>query len=176
MNQQTVTWGTFCLVALAAALARPTLTRRLLGGFFILMGLGVNLAFVLLDPAGFVSIGTDAPLLGLYEWGFANVVALAPIVLGVFLAVYEVALGTAMLVGGRAGRWGLAAGVAFLLASTPLSTWTLPNLILAAALVAILLREPSPSLPDGSTSLPRRRTAAANPAAVSAAPRHSSAA
>ena len=175
MNQQTVIWGTFCLVALAAALARPTLTRRLLGGFFILMGLGVNLAFVLLDPAGFVSIGTDAPLLGLYEWGFANVVSLAPIVLGMFLAVYEVTLGTAMLVGGRAGRWGLAAGVAFLLASTPLSTWTLPNLILAAALVSILLREPSPTRPDGS-SVSKHRTSLLNPVPASAASRHGSAA
>ncbi|HEY3409975.1 MAG TPA: hypothetical protein VGK53_17530, partial [Propionicimonas sp.] len=34
------------------------------------------------------------------------------------------------------------AGITFLVASTPLSTWTLPNLILAAALIAILLREP----------------------------------
>lgn len=142
MNQQTIIWGSFCLLALGAALKWPALTRRFLGGFFIVMGLGVNLVYVLLDPAGFVSIGTDAPLMGVYAWAFSTLVALWPIGFGVLLASYEVALGTMMIIGGRPGRWGLLAGVTFLVASTPLSTWTLPNLVLAAALIAILRREP----------------------------------
>jgi len=142
MNHQTIVWGSFCLLALGAALRWPVPSRRFLGGFFIVMGLGVNFVFVLLDPAGFVRIGTDAPLLGLYAWAFSTVVAVAPVVLGVTLATYEVALGTMMIIGGRPGGWGLLAGIAFLVASTPLSTWTLPNLILAAALTVILLREP----------------------------------
>ncbi len=142
MNQQTIIWGSFCLLALGAALKWPVPTRRFLGGFFIVMGLGVNLVYVLLDPAGFVRIGTDAPLLGVYAWAFSTLVALWPVGFGVILATYEVALGTMMIIGGRPGRWGLLAGITFLVASTPLSTWTLPNLVLAAALIAILLREP----------------------------------
>ncbi|HEY3547215.1 MAG TPA: hypothetical protein VGK17_14170, partial [Propionicimonas sp.] len=142
MNHQTIIWGCFCLVALGASLKWPTNTRRFLGGFFIVMGVGVNLVYVLLDPEGFVRIGTDARLLSFYAWAFSTLVALWPIGFGVILASYEVALGTMMIVGGRPGRWGLLAGITFLVASTPLSTWTLPNLILAAALIAILLREP----------------------------------
>lgn len=150
MNQQTIIWAGFCLLALGAALRWPVPTRRFLGGFFILMGLGVNLVYVLLDPGGFVHIGTDAPLLGVYGWVFANVVALWPIGFGVILASYEVALGTMMIIGGRAARWGLCAGITFLVASTPLSTWTVPNLVLAAALISILVREPAHHASDAS--------------------------
>jgi len=144
MNHQTLVWGSFCLLAFATALFWPVPTRRVLGGFFIVMGLAVNLVYVLVDPAGFVRIGTAAPLLDVYAWGFSTVVALAPVALGVTLATYEVALGTMMIIGGRPGRWGLLAGIAFLLASTPLSTWTLPNLVLAAALMVILLKQARP--------------------------------
>lgn len=124
------------------------------------MALGVNFVFVLVDPAGFVRIGTDAPLLDFYAWAFSTVVAISPITLGVLLAAYELTLGTCMIVGGRPARWGLLAGIAFLVASTPLSTWTLPNLILAGALVAILWREPELALLRG-----RRLAAAVTPAA-----------
>ncbi len=160
MNQQTIIWGIFCLLALGAALLWPRLSRRVLGAFFIVMALGVNFVFVLVDPAGFVRIGTDAPLLDFYAWAFSTVVAISPITLGVLLAAYELTLGTCMIVGGRPARWGLLAGIAFLVASTPLSTWTLPNLILAGALVAILWREPEPALLRG-----RRLAAAVTPAA-----------
>ncbi len=155
MNQPTIIWGTFCLLALAAAILWPQPTRRFLGGFFILMALGVNLVYVLLNPAGFVAIGTDAPLLGFYAWVFSTIVALSPITLGITLATYELALGTCMIIGGRPARWGLLAGIAFLVASTPLSTWTLPNLILAGALLVILRREPgnlADTTPAGGTS------------------------
>lgn len=160
MNQQTIIWGIFCLLALGAALLWPRLSRRVLGAFFIVMALGVNFVFVLVDPAGFVRIGTDAPLLDFYAWAFSTVVAISPITLGVLLAAYELTLGTCMIVGGRPARWGLLAGIAFLVASTPLSTWTLPNLILAGALVAILWREPELALLRG-----RRLAAAVTPAA-----------
>ncbi len=142
MNQQTIIWGGFCLLALAAALIWPRPARRFLGGFFIVMALGVNLVFVLVNPAGFVGIGTDAPLLGFYEWAFSTIVVISPIAFGIALATYELALGTCMIIGGRPARWGLLAGIFFLVASTPLSTWTLPNLVLAVALLVILRREP----------------------------------
>lgn len=160
MNQQTIIWGIFCLLSLGAALLWPRLSRRVLGAFFIVMALGVNFVFVLVDPAGFVRIGTDAPLLDFYARAFSTVVAISPITLGVLLAAYELTLGTCMIVGGRPARWGLLAGIAFLVASTPLSTWTLPNLILAGALVAILWREPELALLRG-----RRLAAAVTPAA-----------
>ena len=94
-----------------------------------------------------------SPLLGLYAWAFSTVVAISPITLGVLLAAYELTLGACMIIGGRPARWGLLAGIAFLVASTPLSTWTLPNLILAGALAVILWREPEPALLRGRRSV-----------------------
>ena len=170
MNQQTLMWGSFCLLALGAALLWPALTRRFLGGFFILMGLGVNLVYVLLDPAGFVSIGTDAPLLSVYAWAFSTLVALWPIGFGVILASYEVALGTMMIIGGRYGRWGLFAGITFLVASTPLNTWTLPNLVLAAALITILVKEPQRDAGGASLRPKGRRAGSSRQHAATAVP------
>ncbi len=155
MNLQTTIWAGFCLIALVAAIRWPSLSRRVLGGFFLLMALGVNVVYVLLDPAGFVHIGTDAPLLAVYAWGFEKVVAISPVAFGLLLAGYEITVGVLMLIGGRFGRLGLAGGILFLVLSTPLNTWTLPNLVLAAALTTILVREPAP-----------RSTSAAGPVLV----------
>lgn len=140
--RETMIWACFCLLALGAAVRRPTLTRRFLGGFFLVMALGVNVLYVLLDPAGFVRIGTDGPLLGIYSWTFSHLVAISPVAFGLALAAFEVAAGILMICGGRAGRWGLVGGIGFLVLSTPLGIWTLPNLILACALLAILRRDP----------------------------------
>ena len=53
---------------------------------------------------------------------------------------------------------GLLAGIAFLVVSAPLSTWTLPNLVLAAALLVMLRREHRPE-PSDEFSRPPRSTA-----------------
>ena len=143
MNTQTMIWAGFCLIALVAALRWPRLSRRFLGGFVLLMAVGVNVVYVLLDPAGFVHIGTDAPLLAGYAWAFENVVAISPVTFGLLLAGYEITVGILMLIGGRVATLGLAGGILFLVLSAPLNAWTVPNLILAAALATILVREPA---------------------------------
>ncbi|HET6495055.1 MAG TPA: hypothetical protein VFH61_06800, partial [Thermoleophilia bacterium] len=62
------------------------------------------------------------------------------------------------------GSLGLLGGIVFLMVIAPLGPWTVPNLIMAAALGAILLRDPrhpsslrsvSPGFqaPDGSTTV-----------------------
>lgn len=140
MNQQTIVWATVCLVAVGVALRWPRFARYAFGGFFIVMALGVNVMYAILAPGGFVGLGTDAPLLPAYAWVFENVVALAPVAFGLTVAAYEVAVGTLMIRGGRAGEWGLLGGIAFLIASSPLGTWTLPNPIFAVALGIVLVR------------------------------------
>jgi hypothetical protein len=140
MIQQTIIWGAFCFVALAAAVRWPRLCRVGLGVFFIIMALGVNVVYVLVAPDGFVKLGTDAPLLRPYEWIFAHVVSSAPTALGLAIAAFEIAVGVLMIRGGHMSTWGLLGGIAFLVVSSPLGPWTLPNLVLAAAL-AVILRE-----------------------------------
>lgn len=140
MLQQTVVWAVACLAALGLALWRPNVGRVVLGAFFILMALGVNVVFVLLAPDGFVKLGTDAALLPAYEWTFRHFVAEAPAVFGLLVAAFEITVGVLMIRRGPLTRWALLAGIVFLVAITPLGPWTLPNLIMAAALLVIAVK------------------------------------
>jgi hypothetical protein len=164
MAQQTIIWTAFCLVALGLALWRPDSGRRALGIFFIIMAVGINVVFVLAAPDRFVDLGTSAPLLSPWGWVFEHVVARAPAVFGLLVASYEITIGLLMIKGGEWGSLGLLGGMVFLMVIAPLGPWTVPNLIMAAALGAILLRDPrhpsslrsvSPGFraPDGSTTV-----------------------
>jgi hypothetical protein len=147
MLHQTIVWAIVCLGALGLCLWRPDLGRVVLGVFFIVMAVGVNVVFVLLAPDGFVKLGTDAALLSAYEWGFRHIVAQAPAVFGLLVAAFEIVVGVLMIRRGPSTRWALLAGIAFLVAITPLGPWTLPNVIMAAALGVIALKghfAPSP--------------------------------
>ena len=141
MAQQTIVWTAFCLVALGLALWRPDAGRLVLGIFFIIMAVGVNVVFVLAAPGGFVDLGTSAPLLSPWGWVFEHVVAKAPAVFGLLVASFEITIGLLMIKGGQWGSLGLLGGIVFLLVIAPLGPWTVPNLIMAAALGAILLRD-----------------------------------
>lgn len=138
MLQQTFIWGAFCLAVFGLCLWRPRAGRIFLGVFFILMALGVNVVFALVDPDGFARLGTDAPLLAPYEWVFAHVVTRAPVAFGLLVAAFEITVGVLLIRGGRWTGWGLVGGIAFLVVISPLGPWTLPNLIMAAALGVLL--------------------------------------
>ena len=71
----------------------------------------------------------------------------APAVFGLLAAAFEIAVGLLLLKGGRQTNWGLLAGIVFLLAITPLGPWTLPNVIMAAALGVILWRRRAAAAP-----------------------------
>jgi hypothetical protein len=140
--QETIVWAAFCLVALGLALWRPGAGRLALGVFFIVMAVGVNVVFVLAAPDKFVDLGTSAPLLSPWGWVFEHVVAQAPAVFSLLVASYGVTIGLMMMKGGQWGSLGLVGGIVFVLVIAPLGPWTVANLIMAAALAAILLRDP----------------------------------
>jgi len=139
---ETIVWTAFCLFALGLALWRPDAGRLALGIFFIGMAIGVNVVFVLAAPDAFVDLGTSAPLLSPWGWVFEHVVAKAPAVFGLLVASYEVTIGLMMMKGRQWGSLGLIGGIIFLLVVAPLGPWAVPNLIMAAALGAMLLRDP----------------------------------
>lgn len=143
MAQQTIIWAAICLVALGLALWRPTAGRLVLGLFFIILAVGVEVAFVLALPDGFVDLDTTAPLLSPW-WVLEHVVAKAPATFSLLVASYGVAMGLMMVKGGRWGSLGLAGGIVLLLVIAPLCPWTVPGLMMAAALGVILLRDPRP--------------------------------
>lgn len=130
----------FSLLVLLLCWRRPSAGRLVVGVLFLVMAFGVNTVVALTNPAAFVALGTDAPLLPLYRWAFEHVVALAPALFGLLTAAYEIAVGLLILGRGKAVRWGLWGGALFLLGITPLGVWTLANPLLALAL-AVLLRE-----------------------------------
>jgi hypothetical protein len=140
----TIVFTAFCLAALGFALWRPDAGRLVLGLFFIIMAVGGKVVFVMASRDGFVDLDTTAPLLSPW-WVFEHVVAKAPATFSLLVASYGVAIGLMMVKGGRWGSLGLAGGIVLLLVIAPLCPWTVPGLIMAAALGAILLRDPRPS-------------------------------
>jgi ABC-type transport system involved in cytochrome c biogenesis permease component len=173
MAQQTIIWAAICLVALGLALWRPAAGRLVLGLFFITVAVGVEAVFVLASPDGSLDLDTTAPLLSPW-WVLERVVARAPATFSLLVASYGVAIGLMMVKGGRWGSLGLAGGIVLLLIVAPLCPWTVPGLILAAALGVILLRDPrSPSSLPGVESGPpdaRRRVPLGNDRAKKGAP------
>jgi hypothetical protein len=102
----------------------------------------------LLSPDLFVALGTNDALIPLYRWFFENVVALAPPFFGLLAAAYEITIALIMLSKDKYVKWGLIGGIIFLIAITPLGTWTLANPILAVAMVYLLTRGYDRSFPE----------------------------
>ncbi len=139
--QQLITFAVFCLLVLLLCLVRPYAGRIFVGIFFLIMAVGVNVVLVLVAPDQFVALGTEDALIPLYRWFFENVVALAPPLFGLLVAAYEITIALMMLSKGQGVKWGLIGGIVFLIAITPLGTWTLANPILALALAYLLTKE-----------------------------------
>jgi hypothetical protein len=130
----------FSIAALVLCAARPDVGCIVLGIFYLIMAIGVNLVLVIVAPDQFVALGTSEPLLAPYHWFFSVVVAAAPRAFGVLAAAYEIAVGLLLLSKGRQVTWGVIGGMVHLIGITPLGTWTLANPVLALAL-ALLLRK-----------------------------------
>jgi hypothetical protein len=133
---------------LALCLLRPRAGRWFVGLVFLAMGLGVNLGFALFAPEMFVQLGTGDPVVPLYAWFFANVVAAAPAAWGLAVVAFETAVGALLLGRGRAARWGVVGAVAFLIGITPLGPWTQANPILAVGVTTLWFRGCDVSLAD----------------------------
>jgi len=111
INPYTVV-SAFILILLALAIFKPQAARIVSGVFFLVMGLGVNLAVLLIDPALFVAAGENA-LLPVYRWFFTQVLASAPVPFAILLILFETVVGVLILSKGRWVKLGLAGGIAF---------------------------------------------------------------
>lgn len=139
--EQLIPWLIFCFTVLLLCLFRPGAARIFVGFFFIIMAVGVNVVLSIIAPEQFVKLGTDTPLIPLYDWFFRNIVAPAPQLIGILAATGEAVLGLLILSGGRRTRLGLIGAIIFLIVITPLGIWTLPNPVLAAGLAWLLTKE-----------------------------------
>jgi hypothetical protein len=119
-------------VAVGTTGGRRALGRSLVGGFYLVMA-GVHLGIVSVDPQTYAPFA-DHALLPFVRDGWQQVVMARPAFWGLCLMAGEIVLGTLLLVGGRAARWGWAGVIAFhvllMLFGVAFWIWCLPALTL----------------------------------------------
>ena len=141
LNPFTVTI-TFAAGLAALAWYRPQVGRVVVGIFFLVMALGVNIPVALTDPTLFAAAGANA-FLPVYRWFFSEVLTSVPLPFVIALILFEAATGLLILSQGKAVRLGLTAASLFCLFLTPvgIEEITAPLLIVS---FLILMREEFP--------------------------------
>lgn len=123
--------------------AHRGLGRSLVGGLFLVMG-GVHLGIVSVDPQTYDPFA-DHPLFPFVHDGWQSIVMAHPAFWGLCLMAGEITLGTLLLVGGRAARWGWIGVIAFhlllMLFGFYFWVWCIPALALLVLLARHDLRE-----------------------------------
>lgn len=119
----------------------PEVGRRIVGGFYLTMG-GVHLGLVAADAEVYRHFADEA-FFAFVRDGWREVFMAAPEVWGLALMAGEIVLGTLLLVGGRAARWGWYGVIAFhlllMLFGFGIWAWCIPAL---ALLVWLARRDP----------------------------------
>lgn len=109
-----------------------SLGRTVVGGFFLVMG-GVHLGIVSVDPQTYDAFA-DHALFPFVRDGWQQIVMAQPAFWGLSLMAGEIVLGTLLLVGGRAARWGWVGVIAFqallMLFGVWIWLWCLPTITL----------------------------------------------
>lgn len=109
----------FSAVVVVLSLLRPNAGRIFLGIFFLVMGLGVNLTFVLTQPSFVYDYGAGA-WLPLYRTLTEGIIGINPTAFGILLIVFEVAMGLLLLSRGVGVKVGLIGTMVFVLALVPI--------------------------------------------------------
>jgi hypothetical protein len=148
----------FVLAVIALCLMRPNAGRIFLGGFFLVMALGVNGYFTFTNPQGYVDY-TSGALIPLYANVARTVVGWSPRLLGLLLMAFEIGMGLLILHKGRAVKVGLWGTIAFIIGIAPLSLIQLPWLGLVVGQAYLLTKEFDRSVLD----MLRRRGAVSGP-------------
>jgi hypothetical protein len=116
------------------------LARTIVGGFFLVTG-GVHLGLVAADPDVYRHFADDA-LFAFVVDGWRTIVMVRPELYGLLLMAGEVALGAALLIGGRAAYVGWTGVIAFhvllLVFGWGMWAWAVPALVV---LVPIAVRD-----------------------------------
>ena len=109
----------YSAVVVVLSLIRPNAARIFLGIFFLVMGLGVNLTFVLTQSSFVYDYGVNS-WLPLYRILIERIIGINPAVFGVLLIVFEVTMGLFLLSRGVWVKIGLVATMAFVLLLVPI--------------------------------------------------------
>jgi hypothetical protein len=115
----------FVLAVVILCLTKPNAGRIFLGLFFLVMALGVNGSFTFSNPQAYVEYASGA-LIPLYRDIALAVVKLNPVVFGLLVIIYEIAMGLLLLHKEKSVRIGLIGTIVFLVGIAPLSYLQIP--------------------------------------------------
>jgi hypothetical protein len=147
----------FVLAVVVLCLIKPNAGRIFLGLLFLVMAIGVNGSFTFADRQGYVEYANGA-LIPLYRDIALSVVGLSPVLFGLLLMAFEIAMGLLLLHKQKSVRIGLMGTMIFVIGIAPLSLIQIPWLGLIIGEAYLLTNEFDTSLLEtiGSRLRPRR--------------------
>ena len=110
----------YSVLVIVLSFLKPNAARIFLGIFFLAMGLGVNLSFLLTQPSFVYDYGANARL-PLYRTLSDSIIVPAPMVFGILLIIFEIATGILLLSHRGWVKVGLIGSSAFVLALVPIN-------------------------------------------------------
>ena len=144
------------LAAVVLCFAKPNGGRIFLGLFFLAMAIGVNGMFTFTNPEGYVEYASGA-LIPLYRDIVLTVVEVNPVLFGLLLMAFEIAMGLLLLHKQRSVTIGLIGTMAFVVGIAPLSVVQIPWLGLVNGEAYLLTKEFDTSFLEAVGSRLRRR-------------------
>jgi hypothetical protein len=130
----------FVLGVIILCLTKPNAGRIFLGLFFLVMAIGVNGSFTFTNPQAYVEYASGA-LIPLYRDLALTIVELNPVLFGLLLMAFEIAMGLLLLHKRKSIKVGLIGTMAFLIGVAPLSVIQIPWLGLIIGQAYLLTQE-----------------------------------
>jgi hypothetical protein len=115
----------FVLAVIILCRVKPNAGRLFLGLFFLVMALGVNGSFTFTNPQAYVEYASGA-LIPFYRDIALAVVGLNPVLFGLLLMGFEIAMGVLLLHKQKSVKIGLIGTMVFLIGIAPLSLVQIP--------------------------------------------------
>ena len=134
-----VVGAVYSLFVIVLSLLKPNAGRIFLGFFFVAMGVGVNVAFLLTQPSFVADYGREA-WLPLYRTLTETIIAPRPRIFGILLILFEIAMGLLLLSRGAWVKVGLIGTMIFVLALVPIYVTQIVWAVSMAANVYLLTK------------------------------------
>lgn len=146
----------FVLIVIILCVLKPNIGRIFLGIFYLIMAIGINMFNAITDPHSTVQMG-EASLLDFYKTIFSEVIAKAPVLFILLIALFQITMGLLILNKHRNVKLGLIGTTIFLILITPFGYIQIPWLGIAAVQLYLLRKDFDKTLIEIITDSIRRR-------------------
>lgn len=146
----------FVLIVIILCVLKPNIGRIFLGIFYLIMAIGINMVNAITDPHSTVQMG-EASLLDFYKTIFSEVIAKAPVLYILLIALFQISMGLLILNKHRNVKLGLIGTTIFLILITPFGYIQIPWLGIAAVQLYLLRKDFDKTLIEIITDSIRRR-------------------